>query len=100
MLAGVHPGCVELFAHEPIRDIRELKGKKIASLGGAKCRADAPDHHGSECRPQPRVGDIEWVNGLIGETLAEAFAAGRADALLGHPAARGAANARARDRGA
>ena len=28
-LAGVHPGCFELFAHEPIRTISDLKGKKV-----------------------------------------------------------------------
>ena len=28
-LAGLHPGCFELFAHEPIRTISDLKGKKV-----------------------------------------------------------------------
>ena len=28
-LAGVHPGCFELFAHEPIRTISDLKGKRV-----------------------------------------------------------------------
>jgi NitT/TauT family transport system substrate-binding protein len=28
-LAGVHPGCFELFAHEPIQAVRDLKGKKL-----------------------------------------------------------------------
>ena len=28
-LAGVHSGCYELFAHEPIRSISDLKGKKV-----------------------------------------------------------------------
>jgi ABC-type nitrate/sulfonate/bicarbonate transport system substrate-binding protein len=28
-LAGVHPGCYELFANEPIRTISDLKGKKV-----------------------------------------------------------------------
>ena len=36
-LAGVHPGCFELFAHEPIRTISDLKGKKVGvrALGAA-----------------------------------------------------------------
>ena len=28
-LAGVHSGCYELFAHEPIRTIGDLKGKRV-----------------------------------------------------------------------
>jgi NitT/TauT family transport system substrate-binding protein len=28
-LAGVHPGCYELFAHEPVRTISDMKGKRI-----------------------------------------------------------------------
>ena len=28
-LSGVHSGCYELFAHEPIRAISDLKGKKL-----------------------------------------------------------------------
>ena len=28
-LAGVHAGCFELFAHEPIRTVRDLKGKRV-----------------------------------------------------------------------
>ena len=31
-LAGVHSGCYELFAHEPIRAISDLKGKKRRHL--------------------------------------------------------------------
>src|SRR6266436_6461592 len=30
ILAGIHIGCFELFAHEGVRSIRELKGKKVA----------------------------------------------------------------------
>ena len=29
VLAGLHPGCFELFAHEPIRTISDLKGKTV-----------------------------------------------------------------------
>ena len=29
-LAGVHPGCHELFAREPINSIKDLKGKRVA----------------------------------------------------------------------
>ena len=33
VVAGVHPGCFELFAHEPIRTISDLKGKKVGIEG-------------------------------------------------------------------
>jgi NitT/TauT family transport system substrate-binding protein len=29
MLAGVHPACFELFAHESIRSVVDLKGKTV-----------------------------------------------------------------------
>ena len=35
-VAGVHPGCFELFAHEPIRTVSDLKGKKSASISWAQ----------------------------------------------------------------
>jgi NitT/TauT family transport system substrate-binding protein len=33
MLAGIHPGCIELFGSERIRAIRDLKGKTISTNG-------------------------------------------------------------------
>jgi NitT/TauT family transport system substrate-binding protein len=39
ILAGGHVGCLELFAHEPIRSIRDLKGRSVAgvaALGDAR----------------------------------------------------------------
>ena len=40
VLAGVHSGCFELFAHGPMRTISDLKGKKVGLnvLGVAKHR--------------------------------------------------------------
>ena len=29
VLSGLHTGCFELFAHEPIRSVRDLKGKRV-----------------------------------------------------------------------
>jgi NitT/TauT family transport system substrate-binding protein len=38
ILSGGHVGCLELFAHEPIRSIRDLKGRSVAviALGSAR----------------------------------------------------------------
>src|SRR5262245_46412768 len=33
VVAGVHVGCFELFAHEGIRSIRDLKGKRVGVQG-------------------------------------------------------------------
>jgi NitT/TauT family transport system substrate-binding protein len=30
ILSGGHVGCLELFAHDPIRSVRDLKGKRVA----------------------------------------------------------------------
>jgi NitT/TauT family transport system substrate-binding protein len=35
-LAGVHAGCFELFAHEPIRTISDLNGEKVGSMFWAR----------------------------------------------------------------
>ena len=48
MLAGIHVGCMELFATQPVRSIRDLKGKRVSvpSLGGG--------HHTFICDGRPR----------------------------------------------
>jgi NitT/TauT family transport system substrate-binding protein len=33
MLAGIHPGCQELFGSSRVRSVRDLKGKKVAVPG-------------------------------------------------------------------
>ena len=33
ILSGGHVGCLELFAHEPIRSVRDLKGRSVAVAG-------------------------------------------------------------------
>jgi len=32
LLAGVHPGCFELFATDRVRTVRDLKGKAVAGI--------------------------------------------------------------------
>ena len=38
ILSGGHVGCQELFAHAPIRSIRDLKGKSVAVVGLGSAR--------------------------------------------------------------
>jgi NitT/TauT family transport system substrate-binding protein len=88
VLAGLHTGCFELFAHEPIRTMSDLKGKKVGIdvLGSAKhvYLAIMAAHVGLD--PQK---DIEWVEGTALDPAAlfpmELFAARKVDAFLGFP---------------
>jgi len=82
-LAGIHPGCFELFAHEPIQTISDLKGKKfgIPTLGSSPhlLLAVMAAHVGLDPRK-----DINWVASPTGYSI-ELFAAGEVDAFLGFP---------------
>jgi NitT/TauT family transport system substrate-binding protein len=87
-LAGLHAGCFELFAHEPVRTISDLKGRKVGIdvLGSGKHRYVAimaaqvglDPHH-----------DIEWVEGSALDPAAlfpmKLFIEGQVDAFLGFP---------------
>jgi NitT/TauT family transport system substrate-binding protein len=87
-LAGVHAGCFELFAHEPIRTISDLKGKKVGIdvLGSGKHRYVAVMAANVGLDPQK---DIEWVEGAavnpFGLFPLELFAEGKVDAFLAFP---------------
>jgi NitT/TauT family transport system substrate-binding protein len=86
LLAGVVPGCYELFAHEPVKGIKDLKGRSIAvpeqtgygphlwiSIMAAYVGLDP-------------VKDINWVTSSIVNPM-ELFVDGRTDAFIGAPPA-------------
>ncbi len=81
-LAGVHVGCFELFAHEPVRSVTELKGKRVGIdfLGSGKQRYVAlmAAHVGLDPHK-----DIEWVEGSAPNI--QPFIEGKVDAFLGFP---------------
>jgi NitT/TauT family transport system substrate-binding protein len=84
VLAGVHPGCHELFAREPVDSIKDLKGRSVA----------VPEEIGYANRlilsvMATYVGldpakDITWVTGP-GATPIDLFVDGRSDAFFGGP---------------
>ena len=82
-VSGVHSGCYELFAHEPVRTIGDLKGRKVsistlASSGHLYLTIMAA-HVGLD-----PARDIEWVASPDGNPM-ELFAQGKVDAFLGFP---------------
>jgi NitT/TauT family transport system substrate-binding protein len=82
-LTGVHVGCYELFAHEPIRTISDLKGKRVGvrrlGSGAHLLLAIMVAQVGLD----PRA-DIDWIPKPEGKFI-ELFAEGEVDAFLGFP---------------
>jgi NitT/TauT family transport system substrate-binding protein len=83
VVAGVHAGCFELFSHERIRRITDLKGKTVGvpSLGSGP--------HVFVSSMLTYVGldanqDVRWVTSASVRPK-ELFAAGKIDAFLGFP---------------
>jgi NitT/TauT family transport system substrate-binding protein len=82
-LAGVHPGCYELFAHESVRTISDLKGKRvgIGYLGSSGHLLLAI--MAAQVGLDPRT-DIDWVTSPDGNFMA-LLAEGKVDAFLAFP---------------
>ena len=82
-LAGIHSGCYELFAHDPIRTVSDLKGKRIAIR-----KIGYPGHFfvsimAAQVGLDPET-DIEWVTSSEVNPM-EFFVDGKVDAFLGFP---------------
>jgi NitT/TauT family transport system substrate-binding protein len=84
VLAGVHPGCHELFAREPVNGIKDLKGRSVAvseELGYATrlILSVMATYVGLD-----PAKDIAWVTGP-GAAPIDLFVEGRSDAFFGDP---------------
>jgi NitT/TauT family transport system substrate-binding protein len=80
-LAGVHVGCFELFGHDGINGVADLKGKSVGvqALGSSQhvYLATMLAHIGLDAKK-----DINWVTGAF-PTPVTLFADGKVDAYLG-----------------
>ena len=83
MLAGIHPGCLEVVASERIRSVRDLKGKSVAvsALNNAEhgFLASIIGHVGLDPRR-----DIDWVVAKRDELIGQ-LTEGKVDATILSP---------------
>jgi NitT/TauT family transport system substrate-binding protein len=82
-LGGVHAGCYELFAHDPIQRVRDLKGRSVGvravgSPGYLQTAVMVAD-----IGLDPRQ-DIVWVEGS-NASRKDLFAQGKLDAVIAFP---------------
>jgi NitT/TauT family transport system substrate-binding protein len=80
VVAGVHGGCFAVLAHEGIRSIRDLKGKRV-SLGVQK---ELFDSVAAYIGLDP-AKDIEYVRSPSFDAMKELFIEHKIDALLAVP---------------
>jgi len=83
ILAGVHPGCYELFATERVRTVSDLKGKTVGIRG-----LEGPEHVFlasmlAYVGLDPRK-DVTWVTHSTDKSIA-LLAEGKIDAFMGFP---------------
>jgi NitT/TauT family transport system substrate-binding protein len=83
VLAGVHPGCFELFGNERVQRVTDLRGRSVGvqALGSSQhvFLASIATYVGLD-----PVKDIKWVASTSPKPM-ELFAAGQIDAFLGFP---------------
>jgi NitT/TauT family transport system substrate-binding protein len=82
-LGGLHVGCYELFAREPIRTISDLKGRRVALTNPNSGEHLYLSIMATEIGLDPSK-DIDWAFTPGGDAM-ERFIAGEADAFLGFP---------------
>ena len=83
VLAGVHPGCFELFGNDAIHNITDLKGKSVGVQGLGSSPHLFLTGMAAYVGLDP-VKDINWVNSPDIKPMA-LFAEGKIDAFLGFP---------------
>ena len=82
-LGGMHVGCYELFAREPIRNISDLKGRRVGIQTLASSAHLYLSIMAADIGLDPKQ-DIHWVTSPAGDAM-ERFIAGETEAFLGFP---------------
>jgi NitT/TauT family transport system substrate-binding protein len=82
-LAGVHPGCFELFGNESIRGITDLKGKTVGVQGLGSTPYIFVTSMAAYVGLDPQK-DIRWITSPSVRPM-ELFVKGKVDAFLGFP---------------
>ncbi|MGH8672912.1 MAG: ABC transporter substrate-binding protein [Burkholderiales bacterium] len=85
MLAGIHPGCLEMFGSNRIQSVRDLKGKSVAIQGMNSAPHAFIASFAAHVGLDPRR-DINWVV-LPTEEWLRQFADGKIDAFMSGPPA-------------
>jgi NitT/TauT family transport system substrate-binding protein len=80
VLAGVHPGCFEVFGNERTLRIADLKGKRV----GVQALGSSPHVFLSSIAAYIPSKDINWVTTAPARPM-DLFADGKIDAFLGLP---------------
>ncbi|WP_419693990.1 ABC transporter substrate-binding protein [Mesorhizobium muleiense] len=83
LLAGVHPGCFELFGNERVRSITDLKGKTLGIQGLGSTPHVFVVTMAAYVGLDPQK-DIHWVTSPSVKPM-ELFVDGKVDAFLGFP---------------
>ncbi len=82
-LAGVHPGCFELFGNDSIRGITDLKGKTVGVQGLGSTPYIFVASMAAYVGLDPQK-DIRWITSPSVRPM-ELFVQGKVDAFLGFP---------------
>jgi NitT/TauT family transport system substrate-binding protein len=84
VLGGLHIGCFELFVHESIRNIHDLRGRRIGgeAIGGSSAQQFLVSL--GAAIGFDAVRDVHWVTEGTPSPL-ELFVKGELDAFLAHP---------------
>jgi NitT/TauT family transport system substrate-binding protein len=84
VVAGIHGGCYELFAHERVQAIRDLKGKRVAVSGLKGSEYYFTAAMLAYVGINPRT-EVEWVDAHGFDAMMQAYLDGQADAFLAFP---------------
>jgi NitT/TauT family transport system substrate-binding protein len=81
VIAGIHPGCFELFAHEQIKTVEDLKGKQVGVDSITATPGQFVTFIAASAGLDPEK-DIRWVTPEGGADLTQLFMDGKIDAYM------------------